>query len=290
MVKWLKDNWKVIGLIVLGLLLPMPILNFAMDFTPFDSLSNADDSAWLGFWGGYLGAALSIGGLYWQTNKQIKLETKNRKEAIRRQDQQIQKQESNRNEDIERQRDQYYNEARTIFMINECKELDRDINSHNYMSTQCDDVSQDFGHNWPSNNNGLPLIKIDNFSDNPMLAVKVVFIKNTNTVSDVFYINRIDKQKTATLISTFSASWYNKYVERNGEDFLGKLSKIKIFYTTNKGEQIGKEFIKSKDGFKLEVTCNQYQTDRKNTDTIYSVDNFLESSLYHAVAMGIPLR
>lgn len=84
--KWLKDNWKAIGIMALGLLLPMLIINFAMDLALFDSLSNADDSAWLGFWGGYLGAIISIGGLYWQTNKQIKLEIKNRKETTSHQD------------------------------------------------------------------------------------------------------------------------------------------------------------------------------------------------------------
>lgn len=68
--KWSKDNWKTIGTIVLGLLLPMLIINFAMDLAPFDSLSNADDSAWLGFWGGYLGSIVAVGGVYWQVNRE----------------------------------------------------------------------------------------------------------------------------------------------------------------------------------------------------------------------------
>lgn len=282
--KWLKDNWKAIGLIVLGLLLPMLILNFAMDSTPFDSLSNADDSAWLGFWGGYLGAVLSIGGLYWQTSKQIKLETKNRKEAISRQDQQIQQQESNRKEDIERQRDQYYNEARAIFTISTSNEVERSQNAHNYMSRQCEDESSELGHNWPSNTNVLPLIKIDNLSDSPMLVVKVIFYKNDKITADTFFINRINNGEPATLISTFSASWYKKYREKKGEDYWGNISKIKVFYTTSKGEQVSKEFVKYNDTFKLVTTCNQYQPNRKNMNILYSIENFVESKLYRPVA------
>ncbi len=287
--KWLKDNWKAIGIITLGLLLPMLIINFTMDLSLFDSLSNADDSAWLGFWGGYLGAIISIGGLYWQTNKQIKLEIKNRKETTRRQDQQIQQQEANRNEDIERQRDQYYNEARAIFAINVARGIDQSKIPHNYMSSQCEEIDGNLGTNWPLGIENLPLLKIDNFSDNPMLAVKVVLFDKNKQIADEFYINRINSVDTAKLISTFTVNWYEKYIVGTSENFLGKydpnnyISKIKLFYTTNKGEQVLKEFVKFKENeFKLVKTCNQYQPGQKNIDALYSsTKNISESKLYH---------
>lgn len=288
MVKWLKDNLKVIGLIVLGLLLPMLILNFAMDSTPFDSLSNADDSAWLGFWGGYLGSILSIGGLYWQTKKQIKIESNNRKDTTERQDKQIQQQRIDRNEDIERQRDQYYNEARAIFTINIARGIDQSKASHNYMSSQCEDVAGRLGINWPFGIKSLPLLKIDNFSDNSMLAVKVVLFDKNEQIADEFYINRINSVGTAKLLSTFTVNWYEKHIVGSSENFLGKydpndyISKIKLFYTTNKGEEVLKEFVKVKENeFKLVKTYNQYQPGRKNMDTLYSTENISESKLYH---------
>lgn len=259
-----------------------------MDSTPFDSLSNADDSAWLGFWGGYLGAILSIGGLYWQTKKQIKIESNNRKDTTERQDQQIQQQRIDRNEDIERQRDQYYNEARAIFTINIARGIDQSKASHNYMSSQCEDVAGRLGTNWPFGIKSLPLLKINNFSDNSMLAVKVVLFDKNEQIADEFYINRINSVGTAKLLSTFTVNWYEKHIVGSSENFLGKydpndyISKIKLFYTTNKGEQVLKEFIKFKENeFKLVKTYNQYQPGRKNMDTLYSTENISESKLYH---------
>lgn len=295
--KWLKDNWKAIGIMALGLLLPMLIINFAMDLALFDSLSNADDSAWLGFWGGYLGAIISIGGLYWQTNKQIKLEIKNRKETTSHQDQQIQQQEANRSEDIERQRDQYYNEARAIFMMNVTKGIEQGKTPHNYMSAQCEEIDGRLGTNWPADTNELPLIRIDNFSDNPMLVVKVVLFNKNDQVSDEFYINRINKVNNATLIPTFAVNWFEKYRVGSSKNLLGKydpndyISRIKLFYTTNKGEQIFKEFIRSSgNDFKLAKTYNQYQPGQKNIGTIYSTETFFESKLYHSVTEGLKLH
>lgn len=54
------------------IVLTLPILvAFAMDLPIFDSVSGSNDG-WLGFWGGYLGAIVAIGGVYWQVEEQRK--------------------------------------------------------------------------------------------------------------------------------------------------------------------------------------------------------------------------
>lgn len=270
-----KNNRWIIFYGLVALFIPMLVLNFGMDLPWFDSLSNADDAAWLGFWGGYLGAIVSIGGLYWQTNKQIKIESRNH------------------NEDITRQRDQYYNESRVIFMINMSEGIDYKQASHNYMSKECKEIDINLGPNWPSKKKRMPVLQINNFSDNPMLAVKVLVFNQHNRISDTFHISRIEKAQASTLITTFSANWFEKSIGSSA-NYLGKydpndyISKIKLYYTTNKGEQVRTEFtIYKNNNLELTKTCNQYQQNQENMNRLYSTDSFTESQLYRPVATGL---
>lgn len=68
MINWLKHNWWKVLIALFG---PMIILDLTMDLSFVNSWSRADDSAWLGFWGGYLGSLISVGGVYWQVRKEL---------------------------------------------------------------------------------------------------------------------------------------------------------------------------------------------------------------------------
>lgn len=259
----LKRNWKLIVTIILGLPLPMLVLNFGMDIPLFDSFSNADDSAWLGFWGGYLGAVISIGGLYWQTNKQLQNESKNRKS------------------DIERQKDQYYNEARALFSIIDKKGVNFNDVDKNYVSKQFENLEKRVT-NWLDIDKYIYVIQIHNFSDNPMLLVKINLFDKSDS-SNNFCINRINRDENAVLLSTYSIQPFKKKSdnEKNCDTNNNCITKIELFYTTNKGEQIFTEFVKNKNGeFKTKNRINQYQAGGGSTP-LYTMDNFSESKIHH---------
>lgn len=69
MINWLKDNWWKALIVLFG---PMIILDFMMDLPFVNSWSKADDSAWLGFWGGYLGSIVAVGGVFLQAKEELK--------------------------------------------------------------------------------------------------------------------------------------------------------------------------------------------------------------------------
>ncbi|KZU26966.1 prophage Lp1 protein 35 [Lactiplantibacillus plantarum] len=62
MILWL--GLLIIVIVPLGLQLVMWLLSFGM-------FNIGTDDGWLGFWGGYLGALIAIGGVYWSVNKQL---------------------------------------------------------------------------------------------------------------------------------------------------------------------------------------------------------------------------
>lgn len=67
MTNWWKDNWWKVLIVLFG---PMVFLDLTMDLPFVNSWSKADDSAWLGFWGGYLGSVIAVGGVYWQVSRE----------------------------------------------------------------------------------------------------------------------------------------------------------------------------------------------------------------------------
>ena len=74
MFKEIKKHWPIL---ILLFIIPV-ILAFLITTSWFDGIAGSNDG-WLGFWGGYLGAIIAIGGVYWQVkeefnhNEQIKL-------------------------------------------------------------------------------------------------------------------------------------------------------------------------------------------------------------------------
>ena len=71
-------NRKFIMRASIFVLLPPIIINILISLIPWGSGSN---DGWLGFWGGYLGAVISIFGIYYQVAKSIEESEKNREET-----------------------------------------------------------------------------------------------------------------------------------------------------------------------------------------------------------------
>lgn len=67
-------SWKIILSTIVVILIPI-IINLLISFISWGSGSN---DGWLGFWGGYLGALISILGIYVQVTKSIEESKKNR--------------------------------------------------------------------------------------------------------------------------------------------------------------------------------------------------------------------
>ncbi|MBC1722265.1 hypothetical protein [Listeria seeligeri] len=73
---------KMLGL---GILLFLPlVVGLLMNIKIFDSISGSEDG-WLGFWGGYLGAILSVFGAFWLFNKQSMKDKEEINETIKAQ-------------------------------------------------------------------------------------------------------------------------------------------------------------------------------------------------------------
>ncbi|WP_056978146.1 hypothetical protein [Lentilactobacillus senioris] len=77
-----KKYWKI-GLLFsfIGFVIIPFLVLLGEHFLNFGWFSEADNGAWLGFWGGYLGAILSIGGVYWS----LKVQIENNNELFRKQ-------------------------------------------------------------------------------------------------------------------------------------------------------------------------------------------------------------
>lgn len=300
-IKWLINNRKAIGIIALGLLLPMLILNFTMDSTPFDSLSNADDSAWLGFWGGYLGAIVSIGGLYWQTNKQIKHERQKQNNEIELQNEQIARQEKERKEDIEREKEQYYMESRPFFSI-EIKEIQP--NNESYI-TDLFALKDPLAKFSTTTNFGMV---IHNFAEKPMMAVRIKMypFDTENFNEEVVKINRIDKNSSVQIESHALACLYSHIPHK----FLPQMkrlnealpARIEVSLYTERYERIRKFYrIDSKYDKRVPNIVNKIEsnmqiryfqegktiTENKNPEEFneklrddYSIDSFVESEKF----------
>lgn len=70
----MKNGKIILSTIVLAILVPI-IINLSISFISWGSGSN---DGWLGFWGGYLGALISVLGIYFQVSKSIEESEKNR--------------------------------------------------------------------------------------------------------------------------------------------------------------------------------------------------------------------
>lgn len=76
MVRFIKENWLI--LIVILVLIPLAVglgIKF-IDYIPFLNDIPGDNGDWLGFWSGYLGSIVGIGGAYYVMRHQLEIENK----------------------------------------------------------------------------------------------------------------------------------------------------------------------------------------------------------------------
>lgn len=73
----MKNGKILLSTISLAIFVPI-IINLSISFISWGSGSN---DGWLGFWGGYLGALISVLGIYFQVTKNIEESEKNREET-----------------------------------------------------------------------------------------------------------------------------------------------------------------------------------------------------------------
>lgn len=76
MSRYIKDNWKVLLLGVIGVLIVVPFLTQLL--INFETNSKGSDDGWLGFWGGYLGAIIGVAGAIFVVQIQLNEENKSR--------------------------------------------------------------------------------------------------------------------------------------------------------------------------------------------------------------------
>lgn len=260
MINWLKHNWWKVLIALFG---PMIILDLTMDLSFVNSWSRADDSAWLGFWGGYLGSLISVGGVYWQVRKEL----------------------ANNNEN-------QYKEARPIFMLNIMDGLRSwesggpidynimPVSLPAYVSKDCC-IKCKYRFGWCKDSSiALPYIQLVNISENPMLAIKIDLIWS-NKSSESFYINRISSDSDISLVSTFTYRYYNDYHVNHipqSKIELDKLEYIKIYYLTAQNEKTFMKF-KVKEGYQIPTLIEKRLEGKGDSFSLdeYQIDNFVEN-------------
>lgn len=138
--KWLK-KYKWYSLVtILGFIIPPFLLQWLMT-SIFGQTSGGTDDGWLGFWGGYLGSVIAIGGVYWQSTKQSRLSK----------------------EQLYNEKENQYRQARPFFILSKVEKMRKEVSC--YCSEKIfskDELSS------------AQYISIDNVSKKDMYAVKVI--------------------------------------------------------------------------------------------------------------------
>lgn len=260
---WWKANWWKVVLALLILLGPMVVLNFTMDLSFVNSRSKADDSAWLGFWGGYLGSIIAIGGVYWQVHREIH----NSKEI-------------------------QYKDVRPIFILdimNGSKRNEKDepieyntkpIEFPAYVSKNCCKLcSYRFG--WCEDSSiDLPYIQLKNISDNPMLAIQIKLIWNSCT-KELFTINRLNANSNMSLLNTYTYKYYCETQIENIPPLNIKPDNpeyIELYYLTSRNEKTFMRF-KINDGYEVPNIVEKKLEGKGDhfSQCEYQIDNSVES-------------
>lgn len=289
----------LIYVVVIGtaiIIIPMIVINFLMDFGWFKSVGHGSDDGWLGFWGGYLGAIVSIGGLYWQTTLQIRTEKNKIKKEIEHQNANIELQERHRKEDISREKEKYYMESRPFFSV-AIREIKPD--GKTYITNLLNQKDCFARLNKPTTFG----VVVHNFSEKPMMAVEVeMYPFDTKVFSkEVVKVNRIDKNSSAQMASYALSCLYTHIPYKETPKMKGLNEalpfSLRISFCTEKHEKVRKIYeidpnynkdipnILEKMNenmricyFQKENTITENQNPKAfNKNDNYSVDSFIES-------------
>lgn len=258
------------------------LLVFMIEIIPFamlilaETLSGgifniATNGEWLGFWGGYLGSIIVIGGVYWQVNRQIKVEKENQFRQFRPFFLLTQEQ-------VEVKKSVY---SLMITKPGSSEEF-ADLTDKGYVNKQLK-LTQ---------NETLTLLEINNVSNKDMYAVKIFVTDNL----DVQFINDFNKFVSLDEMTEYQKNIYNSgiSIDKIGANEKAyfvvnnhgtEVKQAWVWYITEIRESVKLYFRSDVDGHKLEY-CKQQKllenqlTMHQKEKATYDLKDFHNSSKF----------
>lgn len=243
---WIEKHWWAKILIAIIVVFGLPrLLAKGMEWCIFNDIPGSN-SDWFSFLGGYVGAIITIGGVYWQVRKQTVAD----KEAD-------------------------FREARPLFLISVVDEKENkdaiyygNIDHPNYyeLTSVLEKVD----------NESFKQIKIRNISEKAMSAVRIVMKWNDDT-NESINIETIDAKKENRILDKKTLElMYLKRMHDNRIVSYGynKLNEVEVYFHTPIREKI-KLVFEYKDG-KL-VYKKKYLENKGDKIDNYNLDGFVES-------------
>lgn len=259
------------ALVIVAVVFGVPILlAYGMNWCIFKFVpgSNGD---WFSFLGGYVGAIITIGGVYWQVRKQSIFDREQLKEQISNSEKQLKKQLSVEKEDR-------FREARPLFLIsiiNEAYRSGRNIYGNPEKGMLPQRVIS-------SNNLVYKVIKIKNISKKLMSAVRIEIIWK-NKDKDIVNISVIDSQKECIIVDRVSLKAMESDIrssgngvnikEKNRESF-EELECVNVYFCTELREKIKLVFINDNGILKYH---SKHLENKDGNIKEYNLDDFHES-------------
>lgn len=243
---WIEKHWWAKVLIAIIVVFGLPrLLAKGMEWCIFKNIPGSN-SDWFSFLGGYVGAIITIGGVYWQVRKQTVAD----KEAD-------------------------FREARPLFLISIVNEEEKNNVSYygnlsfwfyNELEEVLDKVEKE----------KFKQIKIHNVSEKAMNAVKVV-IKWNDNVEDTIKIETITDHEECRIITkkTLDKIYYKrKHDHKDVSSGYDSLTEVDVYFHTPIREKI-KLVFEYKDGNL--VYKKKYLENKGNKIDDYNLDGFIES-------------
>jgi len=241
---------KMIVILGYSLMYIVPVL---LGFLLFHAnLSFGSPGDWLGFWGGYLGAIVAIGGVYWQVNRTIKND-----------------------------REQMFSQSRPFFILKMEDTCSKEI-SYYFYNYDVDGVSlgikQVIG-----DGQTIPCFVINNVSQKNMMAVKVV-LEHSGEDNTCVYIDKIlAGSKVKLLPKAISDSLIGcMSLDKVTSDVISKGDKIRIYFTTEVREKVKLEFEVA-DNFRITYNRDDRLIEnhgQRISKEEYNSSGFIESSSF----------
>lgn len=256
------------------ILLTIVIVPFILDYLLNILISGSEtNDGWLGFFGGYLGAIITILGVYWQVSKQ----SKDGKEQL---NEQFKVSRNQLNEQIAAEKEARFREARPLFILSFREMQPKKLIELPIYSS---------GQNQDNLNTGdeLQFINIKNVSNNTMAGVKILLYKKGNQIDSEIMISSIREHNECLVINDSSLSKarlasYKNFGENQPDPTkmqiheMKKLERIDIYFTTPLREKIKLSFHVVNGNPKYYKSDTMIENKGCNLDC-YTLDSFQES-------------
>lgn len=273
--KKLFDFLKILIFSLIVFFLPQ-IIAKGMNWPFFKNVSGSE-SDWFSFLGGYLGAIITIIGVYWQVNKQ----SKDSKEQLKSQFEVTRKQ---LDEQIAADKEASFREARPLFILS-FKEM---------IPVKSDEVPIYFP--WQvdpriATGDTVQFINIKNVSENAMAGVKINLFKEDRIVDEIM-ISCIRGYSECLIIDNRTLESIGRYggnLEKTPHQAtyykrfkMQELDRIEVYFTTPIREKIKLTFVVRDEIPEYEKESRLIENKRDNPDIekldSYTLDNFQESN------------